>query len=127
MAYTQLLNLNSFRVAVVEDDPLLCQILEDVLQDRGAVCAAFATADDALVAILGSGQPDLLITDHLVPGQLTGADLAQLLTSRWPSLPIIITTGYGYNIQSDLPSSVVYLQKPWLPQVLEDAITQALR
>jgi len=72
VAYTQLLNLNSFRVAVVENDPLLCQILEDVLQDRSAVCAAFPTADDALVAILGSGQPDLLITDHLVPGQLTG-------------------------------------------------------
>lgn len=122
-----MLNLNSFRIAVVEDDPLLCQILEDVLQDRGAECTAFPNADDALVAILRSGQPDLLITDHLVPGQLTGADLTQLLTSRWPSLPIIITTGYGYNIQSDLPSNVVYLQKPWLTETLEDAIAQALR
>lgn len=122
-----MLNLNSFRVAVVEDDPLLCEILEDVLQDRGAECAAFPNADDALVAILGSGQPDLLITDHLVPGQLTGADLAQLLASRWPSLPIIVTTGYGYAIQAELPSNIVYLQKPWLPETLEQAIAQALR
>lgn len=122
-----MLNLNSFRVAVVEDDPLLGRILEDVLQDRGAECMAFPNADDALVALLGSGQPDLLITDHLVPGQLTGADLAQLLTSRWPTLPIIITTGYGYEIKADLPPNVVYLQKPWMPAALETAITQALR
>lgn len=123
----QLLNLSSFRVAVVEDDPLLCQILEDVLQDRGADCRAFPNADDALVALLGSGPPDLLITDHLVPGQLTGGELANLLISRWPTLPIIITTGYGYEIQADLPANVVYLQKPWLPEALESAIVQVLR
>ena len=122
-----MLNLNSFRVAVVEDDPLLSQILEDVLQDRGAVCAAFPNADDALVAILGTGQPDLLITDHWVPGQLTGADLAQLLTSRCPALPIIITTASGYEVQQYLPANVVYLQKPWLPEMLEHAIAEVLR
>ncbi|HJE69629.1 MULTISPECIES: response regulator [Pseudomonas] len=122
-----MINLNSFRVAVVEDDALLCQILEDVLRERGAECKAFPNADDALVDILNSGKPDLLITDHLVPGQLTGADLAQLLTSRWPSLPIIITTGYGYDIQKDLPPNVVYLQKPWLSETLENAIADVLR
>ncbi len=112
---------------MVEDDALLCQILEDVLRERGAECKAFPNADDALVDILNSGKPDLLITDHLVPGQLTGADLAQLLTSRWPSLPIIITTGYGYDIQKDLPPNVVYLQKPWLSETLENAIADVLR
>lgn len=122
-----MLNLNSFRIAVVEDDPLLCQLLEDVLYERGAECTAFPNADDALVAILSSGKPDILITDHLVPGQLTGADLAQLLASRWPSLPIIVTTGYGYAIQAELPSNVIYLQKPWLPETMEAAIAQALR
>lgn len=122
-----MLNLTSFRVIVVEDDPILGQILEDLLDERGAHCTRFMTADDALVALLRDGQPDLFITDHLVPGQLTGGDLATLLIGRWPTLPIIITTGYGYEIHTNFPSSVVYLQKPWMPDMLESAIAQALR
>lgn len=122
-----MLNLSSFRVAVVEDDSTLGEILEDLLEERGALCTRFLTADDALMAVLNAGQPDLLVTDHLVPGQLTGGDLANLLISRWPTLPIIITTGYGYEIKADLPANVVYLQKPWMPEALESAITQALR
>lgn len=122
-----MLNLTSFRVAVVEDDLILGQILEDLLDERGAHCTKFATADDALMAVIDTGQPDLLITDHLLPGQLTGGELAKLLISRWPTLPIIITTGYGYEIQANLPTNVVYLQKPWMPEALESAIAQALR
>lgn len=105
---------------------MLGQILEDLLQERGAHCTKFLTADDALLALLRDGQPDPLVTDHLVPGQLTGGDLTNLLISRWPTLPIIITTGYGFEIQADLPPNVVYLQKPWMPYTLEAAIAQAL-
>lgn len=122
-----MLNLSSFRVAVVEDDSTLGEILQDLLEERGALCTRFSTADDALMAVLNAGQPDLLVTDHLVPGQLTGGDLASLLISRWPTLPIIITTGYGYEIKADLPANVVFLQKPWMPEALENAIAQALR
>lgn len=121
-----MLNLMSFRVAVVEDDPMLGQILEDLLDERGARCTRFLTADDALLAFLRDGKPDLLITDHLVPGQLTGGNLANLLISRWPTLPIIITTGYGFEIRADLPANVVYLQKPWMPDTMETAIVKAL-
>lgn len=106
---------------------MLGRILQDLLDERGASCTGYSTADDAMVGILAAGQPDLLITDHLVPGQLKGADLAQLLVGRWPTLPIIITTGYGYEIQADLPPNVLYLQKPWMPAALESAITQVLR
>lgn len=122
-----MLNLTSFRVAIAEDDAMLGQILEDLLDERGAYCTTFATADDALLAIINTGQPDLVIADHIVPGQLTGGELANLLLSRWPTLPIIITTGYGYEIQANLPLNVVYLQKPWMPAALDAAITQALR
>lgn len=121
-----MLNLTSFRVVVVEDDLMLGQILEDLLNERGAHCTRFLNADDALLALLRDGKPDLLVTDHLVPGQLTGGDLANLLISRWPTLPIIITTGYGFEIQADLPANVVYLQKPWMPDAMESAIVKAL-
>ncbi|MGF7243900.1 DNA-binding NtrC family response regulator [Pseudomonas oryzihabitans] len=122
-----MLNLSSFRIVVVEDNDTLTSILEDFFADRGAKAAYFGNADDALVAILEEGKPDLLITDQILPGQLKGTDLVQLLLGRWPDLPTVLTTGYGYEIGRDVPAQVVYLQKPWLLDALEKAIADAFR
>lgn len=121
-----MLNLTSVRVVVVEDNLMLGQILDDFLADSRATLHHFTTGDDALVAVLGGLRPDLLITDHLMPGQLKGAELAQMLLSRWPGMPTIITTGYEYSVSAELPAHVVFLQKPWLFADLEKAIRQAL-
>lgn len=121
-----MLNLTSLRVVVVEDNLMLGQILDDFLEENGATLHHFANGDDALVAVLGGLRPDLLITDHLMPGQLQGAELVQMLLSRWPEMPTIITTGYEYSVSSGLPSHVVFLRKPWMFSDLETAIRQAL-
>ena len=44
---------------------------------------------------MGEGlQPDLVVTDHLMPG-LSGLDLARSLQSRRPDLPVLIVSGYA--------------------------------
>lgn len=121
-----MLNLTSLRVVVVEDNLMLGQILNDFLADSRATLHHFTTGDDALVAVLGGLRPDLLITDHLMPGQLKGAELAEMLLSRWPDMPTIITTGYEYAVSAELPAHVVFLQKPWRFEDFEAAIRQAL-
>ncbi|WP_278438999.1 response regulator [Pseudomonas oryzihabitans] len=122
-----MLNLSSFQVVIVEDDALLGGILEEMLVERGANTVSYSSADEALLGLLQTDKPDLLITDHLVPGQLKGADLAELILNRWPELPTIVTTGYGYGISDCLPARVVYLQKPWSIEAMEDAIRQSLQ
>lgn len=122
-----MLKLSTFRVVVVEDNEILTSILEDFFSDRGAKATYFGNADDALITVLQEGKPDLLITDQLLPGQLTGSDLVKLLLERWPDLATVLTTGYGYEIGRDLPAQVVYLQKPWLLDGLERAIVDAFR
>lgn len=121
-----MVNLTSLRIVVVEDNLMLGQILDDFLADSRATLHHFTTGDDALVAVLGGLRPDLLITDHLMPGQLKGAELAQMLLSRWPDMPTIITSGCEYTITAELPAHVVFLQKPWRFEDFEAAIRQAL-
>lgn len=120
------LTFRSFRILVVEDSQVLSEVMVDLLTDRGANCTAYASADDAMIAVLNGYRPDLLITDHILPGQLKGAELADMLATRFPGLPTVITTGYGYEIRAGLPKSVIYLQKPWMPDALLTAIHQSL-
>ncbi|WP_284404301.1 response regulator [Pseudomonas syringae] len=55
----------------------------------------------------------LLITDFTLPGQLDGKELAMMVHQRWPSTPILVTTGYGAEVSRGLPPGIALLQKPW--------------
>lgn len=100
-------------VVIVEDDPVLRALMEDILEGIRARCVAFESADDALMHVLGShGQCGLLITDHGVPGQIDGTELSHMFRAKWPNIPVIITSGYELDIGT-LPEGVSYLQKPW--------------
>ncbi|WP_420865877.1 hypothetical protein, partial [Pseudomonas avellanae] len=55
----------------------------------------------------------LLITDFTLPGQLDGKELAMMVHQRWPSTPILVTTGYGAEVSRGLPPGIAFLQKPW--------------
>lgn len=114
-------------LVVIEDNSLLAELLSTHLEDRLSwTCLQFETADDALVHLLQQQQaPGLVITDHLMPGQLRGGELAEMLLQRWPALPLVITSGYGYEITTALPDQVVFLQKPWTLDEVDSAVRLA--
>lgn len=114
-------------VVIVEDDPVLRPLMTDILQGLRANCVSFETADDALMHLLESrGDCALLIADHGVPGQIQGTELATMVRDKWPTVPVIITSGYVLNPE-DLPEGVVYLQKPWDIDVLIETIGELLQ
>lgn len=114
-------------LVVIEDNGLLAELLSNHLEERlGWTCVRFDTADDALVHLLQQQQsPGLVITDHLMPGQLRGGELAEMLLQRWPALPMVINSGYGYEITTALPEQVIFLQKPWTLDEVDSAVRLA--
>lgn len=114
-------------LVVIEDNGLLAELLSNHLEERlGWTCVRFDNADDALVHLLQQQQtPGLVITDHLMPGQLRGGELAEMLLQRWPALPMVITSGYGYEITTALPEQVIFLQKPWTLDEVDAAVRLA--
>ncbi|HAC69676.1 MAG TPA: response regulator [Pseudomonas sp.] len=114
-------------VVVIEDNGLLAELLGSHLEERLQwACTRFDNADDALVHLLQQQDaPALVITDHLMPGQLRGGELAQMLLQRWPELPMVITSGYGYEITTALPPQVIFLQKPWTLDEVDSAVRLA--
>ena len=114
----------SLRVVIVDDDPLVRTTSGAVLQDLGHRVTEVASAEEAL-EILESGQEvDILITDHAMPG-MTGAQLVSEVNIRWPTLPVVLATGYA-EIQEDLSDGATRLSKPYDRLGLTEAIAKAV-
>jgi PAS domain S-box-containing protein len=79
---------------LVDDEDLVRMSTADMLMDLGYEVVEATSAEEAL-HLMGEGlHPDLVVTDHLMPG-LSGLDLARDLRSRRPDLPVLIVSGYA--------------------------------
>lgn len=100
-------------IVVVEDDPILRELMAYVLTEIGAESVLFNTADEALTYLLVShDQCPMVIADYGVPGQVKGIEFINMVQSRWPSIRAILTSGYLIN-SLDVPHGALYLHKPW--------------
>ena len=85
-------------------------------------------ADDgpAAVEVLRTGLPvDVLFTDVVMPGGMTGVELATLARELRPGLPVLLTSGYAGDALSDaeeLPAGGELLAKPYRTAELADRL-----
>lgn len=114
-------------IVVVEDDPLLRDLMIKIIQEVGAKIMAFETADDALTYLLQSqDECRLVIADHGVPGQIQGTEFIEMVRGKWPFISAILTSGYLID-PAKIPPSTIYLHKPWSLNDLIDAIAFLLQ
>jgi CheY-like chemotaxis protein len=81
------------RVLLVDDEELVRMSTAAMLIDLGYDIVEASSGEEAL-ELLGQTPPDLLLTDHLMPG-INGVELAKEARARIPSLPILIISGYA--------------------------------
>lgn len=82
---------HSERVAYIDDDPVVCVMVEQLLTSRGFVTSTFMDPKSALQAV--ESQPfDIVVTDHNMP-DISGVELAHILRSKGVELPIVLSTG----------------------------------
>ncbi|WP_296268374.1 response regulator [Pseudomonas sp. UBA6562] len=113
-------------IVVVEDDDLLRSLMVDAIRELNFEVVEFATADDALIYAMGASVDiGLVVADLTVPGQLDGAELAEMLAGRYPHIPFILTTGY-IDAHRKLSSQIHFLPKPWALVQLTGAVLKAI-
>lgn len=81
------------RVLVVEDDPGVRTFVAGALRDLGYAVRTAPNGHTAL-ALLARDGTDLLLTDVMMPGGMSGLDLAAEVAERWPDLPVLLMSGY---------------------------------
>jgi PAS domain S-box-containing protein len=79
---------------LVDDEELVRMSTADMLMDLGFEVIETRSAEDSLRMVEQRGMPDVLVTDHLMPG-MTGADLARTLRAKAADLPVLIVSGYA--------------------------------
>ena len=66
-----------------------------------------------------------MFSDIVMPGHLDGLGLARIIKQRYPSLPILLATGYSgaaQNVYADFP----ILRKPYQMHELSRALAEVL-
>ena len=104
-------------ILLCEDDDNVRAYSIEVLRDLGYRVIAAADGPAALDALDQSIDPiDLLFTDVVLPGGMTGADLARAAQARLPGLRTLFTTGYARDVivhHGRLDAGVELLPKPF--------------
>ncbi|PSJ36339.1 hybrid sensor histidine kinase/response regulator [Sphingomonas deserti] len=89
---------------LVDDEELVRMSTADMLMDIGYEVVEASSAEQALMMVDDGLTPDIVVTDHLMPG-MTGGELASALRARRPALAVLIVSGYAESegIAPDLP------------------------
>ena len=94
-AATSALPRGSATVLIVEDEPHVREIAVAILGDLGYQVLEATDGEEALdVFTRHAAAVDLLLTDLVLPGKITGRELADRLTGLRPEMPVIFMSGY---------------------------------
>ncbi len=117
-------------ILVIEDEPVLLSLARMVLENSGYQVLEAASGDEAMTLWQEKKDTvDLVLTDMIMPGSLSGPQVAQMMREDNPKLQVIYSSGYSMDAMVDStgesdPRS--YLPKPYVPSTLVNAIKTRL-
>lgn len=121
---------NSDVVLVVEDEPALRDLVATVLKRYGYSVLVASDGQEALdLWRRESDAVRLLLTDVVMPGGISGFELAEELLGMAPGLPVIYTSGYSVGINNkgiQLTEGYDFLPKPYRPDMLAEIVRRRL-
>ncbi|MDP1027736.1 PAS domain-containing protein [Sphingomonas sp. KR1UV-12] len=111
------------RALVVDDEEIVRASTADMLVELGYQVIEAGSAEEALRLVDGGLTPDLLVTDHLMPG-MNGTELARELLRRLPGTRTLIVSGYAAveGVAPDLPRLVKPFRQTDLAARLADPV-----
>ncbi len=112
-------------ILLVDDDPLIASSTAEMLEDLGHRVFGAGSGPEALGRLEEGFRPDLIITDHAMPG-MTGMQLARSVRARDPHMPILLATGYA-ELAGDQPFDLPRLAKPYTQGQLANEISRILK
>jgi two-component system, cell cycle sensor histidine kinase and response regulator CckA len=117
------------RIMVVEDNDSARAVVRRILDQAGFSVTVARDGEEALSIIQkASGQPDLFLTDVVMPG-MTGPQLLRKVRERWPNLCFLFMSGYLGDIaaEHEFDPTLDLITKPFTPESLLERIESRMR
>jgi PAS domain S-box-containing protein len=111
-------------ILAVDDDSLILSNMVAMLEDLGHTVIEASSGAKALDVIASNPGIDLVVSDQAMPG-MSGIQLVEAIRARWPTLPVIIATGYA-ELPSGANPGVPRLSKPFTQHDLAKAVASTL-
>jgi len=108
-------------VLVVDDSPEVADVTSSLFEHLGYETIYRDSAEAALKLLDAGTKIDLVFSDIVMPGTIDGVGLAREIRSRYPSLPIALTTGYS-DAAKAAPPNLRILRKPFDTEALRDLV-----
>jgi PAS domain S-box-containing protein len=123
---TRLREAGSATVLLVEDDEGVAELALGLLEDAGYKVKTAGNAAEAL-KLLRNGEPiDLVFSDIMMPGGMNGAELARIVRGEFPSMFILLATGYAEAAAHAATQEFPLIRKPYGREVLLDKVGEIL-
>jgi signal transduction histidine kinase len=106
---------------VVDDEELVRASTAEMLSDLGYRVVEAESGETAIELFDAGLIPDLVVTDHLMPG-LSGTALARLVRARSPTTRVLVVSGYAET--EGLPADLPRLAKPFRRSDLAGAVAE---
>ena len=105
-------------IMVVEDEDDVRETAVAILENLGYRVVAAADAGAALAMLNERPDIDLLFTDVVMPGGMTGPELAKAVKSVRPDIKVLLTSGYaGASRSGESPPSLDF---PWVTKPYQE-------
>ena len=118
------------RIFIVEDELLVLEDLKERLIRQNYEVVGTASSGNEAIERIVSSDPDLVIIDVRINGELDGIEVAIIIQSHFNyRLPVIFLTGFSEQIFPYLKvlHDYMYISKPYQDTILFDAIDRALK
>jgi CheY-like chemotaxis protein len=113
--------LTGKRILLVEDEPVIAMVAEDILQELGAEIVGPAAHLDEALELVRSANVDLALLDVNLNGKMS-LPVAEQLRAR--AVPYVFATGYGDAGAVGLGLDAPVVQKPYTQEDIEEALTR---
>jgi signal transduction histidine kinase len=111
---------------LVEDDKEVSALTSELLGALGFSVTHVSSADAALGALANAREIDVVLSDVMMPGGISGLELAREIRLRHPALPVILTTGYVEAVAGMKDDEFGLLVKPFSLEGLAEALGVAV-
>lgn len=112
-------------VLLVEDEPAVRRAAQRLLERAGHTVVAAADGHEAVDAVLDGLRPTVLLTDVVLPGTLTGHDVAERVRAVVPGVRVVYASGYSSDVLSVeqlVAEHSTFVAKPFTSRSLLDAV-----